>query len=155
MGKYLGEVLPPNIFEFFQKKSMTGIASTVDEDGFPRGAPMSMFYALDNQNILMAVQNRSGTFKNAGATGKIALSFIGSDDIAFSLQANAVVFRENMENSKHMGILLLRCRSVKSDVAVDVKVKEGMKTPWRSDYWKEFVIKLLAELRSYTLEDIE
>ena len=89
MGKYLGEVLPPNIFAFFRKDTMTGIASTVDKDGFPNGAPMSMFYALDDRHILMAVQNKSRTFQNAGFTGKIALSFIASGDIAFTLQGNA------------------------------------------------------------------
>ena len=154
MGKYLGEVLPANIFAFFCHATMTGIASTVDKDGFPNGAPMSMFYALDNRHILMAVQNKSRTFQNADSTGKIALSFIASGDIAFTLQAYSQIFRHQMKKSKNMGILLLQCRSVKSDVAIDVEVKEGIKTPFRSPRWEEFVTNLLNELRSYTIEDI-
>ncbi|MBC7074705.1 MAG: pyridoxamine 5'-phosphate oxidase family protein [Syntrophomonadaceae bacterium] len=154
MGKFLGDRLPENICTFFQGKTMTGIVSTVDEDGTPRGAPMSMFYALNDKFMLMAAQNRSRTFKNAQERGKIALTFVGAGDMAFTVQASARVFREQMQNSEHMGILLLEINTVKSDVACDVEVKEGIQITFRSPRWKEFAVKLLGELRSYSLEDV-
>lgn len=155
MGKVLGDCLPENIYQFFREKSMTGIASTVDEDGYPRGAPMSMFYALDVKTMLMGVQNRAQTFKNAEREGKIALSFIGGGDAAFTIRGRVKVFKQRMENSKYIGLLAVEVESVKSDVAADVEVTEGIKIKFRSAEWKDLIKKVIAELRSYTLEDVK
>ena len=57
MSNVMGDCLPDHIYQFFREDSMTGIASTVDEDGYPRGAPISTFYALDERTMLMGVQN--------------------------------------------------------------------------------------------------
>ena len=154
MGKYLGGSLPSNIFEFFHKKTMHGVVSTVDVDGFPRGAPMSLFYALDEKTMLMGAQNASFTFKNARERGKIALTFVGKGLLSLTIQGDTGVFKEKMENSRHMGILWVKIKSVKSDVADDVEVSEGIKTEFRSPQWQEFVINLLKELRTYTIEDL-
>jgi len=154
MGNILGEVLPPNIYEFFTNNTMTGVASTVDEDGYPRGAPMSMFYALDEHTMLMAVQNRSATFNNAQLRGKIALTFISSGDSAFTIKADAQVFKECMDNSEYIGIIFLKIKTVKNDTADDVEVKEGIKIKFRTTRGKEYMSKILDELRSYSLENM-
>jgi hypothetical protein len=59
------------------------------------------------------------------------------------------VFKEKMENSKYIGILCLEIKNLKSNVADDVEVKEGLKLAFRSQRWKDFVDRILAELRSY------
>ncbi len=148
MGNIIGLELPANLYKFFKINTMTGVASTVDEDAYPRGAPMSMFYAPDARTLLMAVQNQSATFANARRSGRIALTFIGGGDSAFTIQADVKVFKESMENSKYIGILYLHIRSVKSNVADDVEVKEGIKIAFRSERWKEYISRILDELRS-------
>lgn len=154
MGKTLGDRLPENIYQFFRTKTMTGVASTIDEDSYPRGAPMSMFYALDERNMLMGVQNRSQTFKNAAREGKIALTFVGGGDMAFTIRGRSRVFKERMATNKYIGLLVVEVEAVKSDVADDVEVTEGLKLKFRSSEWKEHIKKVLEELRSYTLEDV-
>jgi hypothetical protein len=134
---------------------MTGVASTIDEDGYPRGAPMSLFYAINDQTLLMGSQNRSQTFKNAQRVGKIALTFINEGDIAFTIRGKSRVFKNTMESSKYLGILVVEIEAVKSDVAVDVEVSEGIKYTYRSQKWEDFITSVLKELRSYTLKDIE
>ncbi len=151
MGNLMGSELPANIYEFFKVNTMTGVASTVDDDGYPRGAPMSMFYALDEKTMLMAVQNQSATFSNARNRGRIALTFISGGDSAFTIQADVKVYKEIMENSKYIGILCLDIKTVKSNVADDVEVKQGIKIVFRSERWKEYISKILDELRSCTL----
>ncbi len=151
MGNIMGSELPANLYEFFKVNTMTGVASTVDDDGYPRGAPMSMFYAPDTKTILMAVQNQSATFHNACSRGTIALTFISGGDSAFTIQAEVKVYKEIMENSKYIGVLCLNIKNVKSNVADDVEVKEGIKIVFRSQRWKEYISKILSELRSYTL----
>jgi hypothetical protein len=149
MDKKMGSELPTRLYQFFKENTMTGVASTVDEDGFPRGAPISMFYAVDEKTILMGVQNGSATFRNARRHGLIALTFISGEDSVFTIQAEVKVFKEKMENSKYIGILCLEIKNVKSNVADDVEVKEGLKLAFRSQRWKDFVDRILAELRSY------
>ena len=149
MDKKMGSELPANLYQYFKENTMTGVVSTMDDDGFPRGAPMSMFYAVDEKTILMAVQNGSATFRNARGHGRMALTFVSGGDSAFTIQAEVKVFKEKMENSKYIGILCLELKNVKSNVADDVEVKEGIKLAFRSRGWKEFIGRILAELRSY------
>jgi predicted pyridoxine 5'-phosphate oxidase superfamily flavin-nucleotide-binding protein len=150
----MGDCLPDHIYQFFREDSMTGIASTVDEDGYPRGAPISTFYALDERTMLMGVQNGANTFINAEREGKIALSFICGGDAAFTIRGRVKVFREKMDSSKYLGLLAVDVISVKSNVAEDVEVTEGVKIRFRSPKWEEFIKKVTAELQSFTLEEV-
>lgn len=154
MAEVLGERLPGNLYQFFRESTMTGVASTIDSSGFPRGAPISMFYAPDDQLLLMGVQNRSQTFENAAREGKIAVTFIGGGDMAFSIQGKCRVFKQQMDCSRHVGILVVFIESVKSNVAVDVEVRMGIKVEFRSTQWEELINKLLAELRGCTREQV-
>jgi len=155
MAKKIEKRLQPNLLQFFQSNTMTGVASTIDMDGYPRGAPMSLFYALNDQTLLMGTQNRSQTFQNAQRTGTIALTFIGGGDAAFTIRGRVRVFKEKMTCSDYIGILVVNIEAVKSDVAVDVEVTEGIKISYRSPKWEAFIEGVLAELRSYTLTDIQ
>lgn len=154
VGSFLGERLPANVYESFREKMMTGVVSTVDDDGYPRGAPVSLFYALDDKTMLVGVQNRSQTYKNSVRESKIALTFISGGDLAFTIRGKARVFKEQMKSSKFIGILVVDVEFVKSDVAVDVEVTEGIKLKVRSPEWKEFLANVFSELRSYTLDDV-
>lgn len=148
------ERLPANIYAYFQNQTMTGVASTIDEDGYPRGAPMSLFYAPSDNILLMGTQNRSQTFKNTVRVGKIALTFINEGDIAFTIRGKARVFKEVMESNKYLGIIVVEIEAVKSDVAVDVEVSEGIKYVYRAKAWEDMINGVLAELRAYTAEDV-
>ncbi|NPV93035.1 MAG: hypothetical protein HPY50_19890 [Firmicutes bacterium] len=154
MAEVLGDRLPANLYQFFSRTTMTGVASTIDSSGLPRGAPMSMFYAPDEKMLLMGVQNRSATFENATREGKIALTFIGGGDMAFSIQGRARVFKQQMESSRYVGIIAVFIESVKSNVADDVEVKKGIKVEFRSPQWEELIRKVLAELRGCTREQV-
>lgn len=154
VGRFLEERLPANVYESFREKMMTGVVSTVDDDGYPRGAPVSLFYALDDKTMLVGVQNRSQTYKNSVRESKIALTFISGGDLAFTIRGKARVFKEQMKSSKFIGILVVDVEFVKSDVAVDVEVTEGIKLKVRSPEWKEFLANVFSELRSYTLDDV-
>lgn len=156
MSPVVGDRLPANIYEYFRAKIMrTGVVSTVDEDGYPRGAPMSLFYALDDQTLLMGAQNRSQTFKNVERTGKIALTFLGGGDVAFTIRGKCRVFKTTMETSKYLGILVVEVEAVKSDVAIDVEVTDGIQYTYRSQKWEDFVNRVLDELWGYTLADVK
>ncbi len=153
MGK-VEERLPANIYEYFQNQTMTGVASTIDEDGYPRGAPMSLFYAPSDKILLMGNQNRSQTFKNTVRLGKIALTFINEGDVAFTIRGRARVFKEVMESNKYLAVIAVEIEAVKSDVAVDVEVSEGIKYTYRSQKWEDMINAVLAELRAYSAEDV-
>jgi flavin reductase (DIM6/NTAB) family NADH-FMN oxidoreductase RutF len=147
----MGDSLPDNIYQYFRTETMTGVVSTVDEDGFPRGAPMSLFYARDAKTLLMAAQNRSQTFINARREGKIALTFVGGGDVAFTIQGRTRMLKEKMDASEHMGVLVVDIDGVKSDTAVDAEVTEGIKIQFRSDKWKNFFDRVLNELQNCSL----
>jgi len=154
MDKYTGDRLPPVLYQFFAEDTMVGVAATVDEDGFPRGAPMSQFYAPGERVMLMAVQNRSRTWQNAVRTGKLALTFMGAKNLVFSIQGYARVFRENMQTNPYLGILVVDITKVNSNQACDVVVTGGISTQFINQEWQRRLETWLAELRSYTLEDV-
>ncbi len=154
MSKYRGDRLPPVLYEFFAADTMVGVAATVDEDDFPRGAPMSQFYAPGDRVLLMAVQNKSATYKNAVRSGKIALTFMGANNLVFTIQGTARVFKESMQSNPNLGILVADIKEVNSNEACDVVVTGGISTQFISPRWQQLLQTWLAELRSYTLEDI-
>ncbi len=154
MSKYRGERLPPVLYEFFAVDTMVGVVSTVDEDDFPRGAPMSQFYAPGDRVMLMAAQNQSATYKNAVRSGKIALTFMGANNLVFSIRGAARVFKESMQSNPNLGILAVDIKEVNSNEACDVVVTGGISTRFVSRRWQQLLQTWLAELRSYNLEDV-
>ncbi|MDD4776351.1 MAG: pyridoxamine 5'-phosphate oxidase family protein, partial [Syntrophomonas sp.] len=154
MDKYTGDRLPPVLYQFFAEDTMVGVAATVDADGFPRGAPMSQFYAPGERVMLMAVQNRSRTWQNAVRTGKLALTFMGANNLVFTIQGYIRVFRENMRTNPYLGILVVDITKVNGNQACDVVVTGGISTQFINQEWRRRLETWLAELRSYTLEDV-
>ena len=155
MSKYRGDCLPPVLYQFLAVDTMVGVVSTVDEDDFPRGAPMSQFYAPGERILLMAAQNKSATYKNAVRSGKIALTFMGANNLVFTIQGEARVFKESMQSNPNLGILAVDIKEVNSNEACDVVVTGGISTQFISPRWQQLLETWLAELRSYTLEDIK
>lgn len=154
MAKYFGDRLPPLLYQFFAADTMVGVVGTVDEDGYPRGAPMSQFYAPGDQVMLMAAQNQSRTYTNAVRSGKIALTFMGANNLVFTVQGTVRVFREIMQSNPNLGILMVNIKEVNSNEACDVVVTGGISTEFVSERWQRLMETWLAELRSYTMADI-
>lgn len=154
MAKYFGDRLPPVLYQFFAADTMVGVVGTVDEDGYPRGAPMSQFYAPGDQVMLMAAQNQSRTYTNAVRSGKIALTFMGANNLVFTVQGTVRVFREIMQSNPNLGILMVNIKEVNSNEACDVVVTGGISTEFVSERWQRLMETWLAELRSYTMADI-
>jgi len=154
MGQYVGDRLSPMLFQFLAVETMVGVVGTVDADGFPRGVPMSQFYAPGDQVMLMAAQNQSRTFENAVRTGKIVLTFMGANNLVFSVQGNVSVFRPAMQTNPNLGILAVYIHEVTSNEACDVIVTGGITTQFRSPRWQQLLESWLQELRSYTMADI-
>lgn len=154
MSKYFGDCLPPILYQFFAADTMVGVVSTVDKDGFPRGAPMSQFYAPGERVMLMAAQNKCRTYENAVRSGKIALTFMGANNLVFTIKGTVRVFRECMRSNHNLGILVVDIKEVHSNEACDVVVTGGISTEFISELWRQRMETWLSELRSYTLEDI-
>lgn len=154
MAKYSEDRLPPVLYQFFAADTMVGVVGTVDEDGYPRGAPMSQFYAPGDQVMLMAAQNQSRTYTNAVRSGKIALTFMGANNLVFTVQGTVRVFREIMQSNPNLGILMVNIKEVNSNEACDVVVTGGISTEFVSERWQRLMETWLAELRSYTMADI-
>ncbi len=154
MAKYFGDRLPLVLYQFFAADTMVGVVGTVDEDGYPRGAPMSQFYAPGDQVMLMAAQNQSRTYTNAVRSGKIALTFMGANNLVFTVQGTVRVFREFMQSNPKLGILAVNIKEVNSNEACDVVVTGGISTEFVSGHWQRLMETWLAELRSYTMADI-
>lgn len=154
MSKYKDDRLPPVLYDFFTVDTMVGVVCTTDEDGFPRGAPMSQFYAPGDTVLLMAAQNQSQTYVNALRTGKIALTFMGANNLVFSVQGKVRVFKDAMRTNQNLGILAVFITEVNSNEACDVVVTGGIETQFRSPRWQELLESWLAELRGYSLDDL-
>lgn len=115
---------------------------------------MSQFYAPGDQVMLMAAQNQSRTYTNAVRSGKIALTFMGANNLVFTVQGTVRVFREFMQSNPNLGILAVNIKEVNSNEACDVVVTGGISTEFVSERWQRLMETWLAELRSYTMADI-
>lgn len=155
MGEVWGDRLPDDICRYFRANTMTGVASTIDQNGYPRGAPMSMYYALDDKHLLMGAQNGSLTFKNAVRRGSIALSFIVGGGTSSTVQGRVQLFKDTLKSSDLFGALLIEIESVKSNMDDGIEVvTDGIKVKFLTPGMSETVERVMVELRNYTLEEI-
>lgn len=145
MAKYLGEQLNDKIINVFNTKFLTVMLATVDDDGFPRIAPVSIFSVKDSKTILMGMQANCRSAQNIKRNGMLMLSLCEENDLAVGIKGKARMIKE-MNSFKGGGIFEIEVLEVKDDSAIDVKVVKGVTLELRDSRWLKLITRAVEEL---------
>lgn len=133
------------VIKVLKTRFLAAMLATVDEDGFPRIAPVSLFAVRDSKTILMAMQKECQSARNIRRDGKVMLSLCEEGDITVGIKGKATMLRE-MSAFKGGAIFQIEVLEVKNDAAVDVEVVSGVRMKLRNPRWLKIITAAAREL---------
>ncbi|NIO16460.1 MAG: hypothetical protein GTN70_05610 [Deltaproteobacteria bacterium] len=122
------------------------IVGTVNEDGTPNTAPMSLFYCPDDRTVVAGMVRTSRTVANIRREGKLIVEVIFGDDIAFGISGVGSILKDPLDCSDATLAIEIAVTGVKRDTSPAQKITSGAKMSPRSEKAVEYEQAVLAEL---------
>jgi hypothetical protein len=146
MSKIIGDALPREVIELFNKELTTVIVATINPEGLPHAMPVHLLAAPDEKTVRMALVKAHQTTANIKDNGKAFITVLDGPDLAMGIRGSARVVREPMEGSAAMCMIEFKVEQIKSDTTPTVIVKEGVRTEHRSAKTTDFFRVMFDEL---------
>jgi len=146
MSKILGNTLPKEVVELFNKELTTAIISTVTEEGVPHAMPVHLMAAPDNKTIRLSLMKVHQTIANIKHNSKAFITVLEGPDIAIGIKGSAKVIREPMNGNNAMCMVEFKVEEIKSDTTPTVIVNTGVRTTHRTEKTKNFFRGMFDEL---------
>lgn len=138
MSKIIGDSLPPEVVDLFNKELTTVIVSTVTEDGVPHAMPVHLLAAPNDKTIRMSLVKGHQTVANIKNNGQAFITVLEATDLAMGIRGTAKVVREPMNNNPAMCMVEFKVEQIKSDTTPTVIVTQGVRTQHRTEKTANF-----------------
>jgi len=122
------------------------IVGTVNEDGSPNTAPMSLFYATDEKTIVAGMVKTSQTVANIKRDGRCIIEVLYEGDIGFGILGRGTVAKEPLECNAAMLALKIEVDGVKKDTSPAQIITAGPTSTPRSEKAVEFEKAAMQEI---------
>ena len=119
---------------------------TVNEDGSPNTAPMSLFYCPDEKTIVAGMVGSSRTVGNIRRDGRLMIEVLFEGDVGFGIRGKGTVVRDAMACSEATVVVRIDVESVKRDTSPAQIITSGPKCTPRSERGVEYEKATWAEL---------
>jgi len=125
---------------------VVSVVGSINEDGSPNTAPISLFYCPNKKIIYMGMVTDSTTIQNIKRDGRIIIETIYAGDISFGISAKATVIKEPLESNSKTAAVRVDVQSVKRDTSPAQMILGGIKTMPRTDRAAEYEKMVLKEI---------
>jgi len=149
MSKILGNTLPPEVKDLFNRETTSVVLSTLTPEGYPHAMPVHLLCAPDEKTILMALVKNHQSTLNIKDNGKAMITALDGEDIAVGIKGAAKVVKEPMDANKAMVAIEFQVQEVKSDTTPTVIVTQGVRFKHRSEKTSDFFRTCFDELYTY------
>ena len=122
------------------------IVGTVNEDGTPNTAPMSLFYSPDEKIIIAGMVKTSQTVANIKRNGHLIIEVLSEGDISFGILGRGEVTKEPLDCSDATLAIEIEVKGVKRDTSPAQIVTSGPKSTPRSDKAVEYEKSVWQEI---------
>ena len=122
------------------------IVGTVNEDGTPNTAPMSLFYSPDEKTIIAGMVKTSQTVANIKRNGHLIIEVLSEGDISFGILGRGKVIKEPLDCSDATLAIKIAVNGVKRDTSPAQIVTSGPKSTPRSDKAVEYEKAAMGEI---------
>ena len=147
MAKHVGVKLPDDLIEYLKKEHALGMLATFSEKGIPNTTPIQCIYPKGQESLLMSIHKEHTGYHNMVWQKKIMLSFLGENNIAYSVLGRAGVVRAPSLVHPLMNIIRIDIIDIKSDRSILTKVEQGVQWSYTSAEAEELVRNLYLELK--------
>lgn len=143
-----GEEKIVNLVKLFNENpnKIVSVIGSVNEDGSPNTAPISLFYCADEKTIYTGMVAGSTTIKNILSDGRVIIETIYKKDISYGILGTATVIKEKLESNSRTAAVKIDVQSVKRDTSPAQVITEGIKTVPRSEKAAEYEKAVLKEI---------
>lgn len=149
MSKILGNTLPQEVKDLFNREETSVVLSTITPEGYPHAMPVHLLCAPDDKTILIALVKNHQTTLNIKDNGKAMITALDGEDIAVGIKGKACVAKEPMDANKAMALIEFEVTEVKSDTTPTVIVTQGVRFKHRSEKTSDFFRMCFDELYKY------
>jgi len=122
------------------------IVGTINEDGSPNTAPMSLFHAKDEQTIVAGMVKTSQTVANIRRDGRLIIEVLYEGDIGFGILGKGEIFKEPLDCSNVTLAVKIAVSDVKRDTSPAQVITSGPKCTPRSEKAVEYEKAVISEL---------
>jgi hypothetical protein len=119
---------------------------TVNEDGSPNTAPISLFYAPEDKTIIAGMVKTSQTVANIKRDGRLIIEVLYEGDIGFGILGQGKIIKEPLDCSDATLVVKIEVSGVKRDTSPAQIVTSGPKSTLRSEKAGEYEKAVLNEI---------
>ena len=119
---------------------------TVNEDGWPNTAPMSLFYCPDERTIVAGMVRESQTAINIRRDGRVIIEVVFGGDVVFGIRGKGSVLMESLKCNEATMAMKIEVVSVKRDTSPAQIVTSGPSCTPRSERAREYEKSVWDEL---------
>ena len=122
------------------------IIGTVNKDGSPNTAPMSLFYSKDNDTIIAGMLKNSQTVANIKRDGRLIMEVLYEGDIGYGILGRGEIAKERLECNAAMLAVKIDVTGVKRDTSPAQIIESGPRSTPRSEKAVEFNKAAIQEI---------
>jgi hypothetical protein len=143
-----GEETVHDMKEIFNRNPnrVISIVGTVNEDGSPNTAPMSLFHAVDDKTIVAGMMRKCRTVENLKRDGRLIIEVLFEGDVSLGIFGTANVIKEPLSGSEAMLAVKIDVNGVKRDTSPAQIVISGPRSKPRTDKAVEFEKSMWQEI---------
>ena len=147
MAKHVGVKLPEELVTFLKSEFAFGILATFSEKGLPHTTPIQSIYPRGLESILISIHKDHMGYHNMVWQKKVMMSFLGENNVAYSVLGRAGVVRAPSQVHPLMNVVRIDIIDIKSDRSVLTRVESGLRWSYTSWEAEELVNALKTELK--------
>ncbi|MBW2620208.1 MAG: pyridoxamine 5'-phosphate oxidase family protein [Deltaproteobacteria bacterium] len=122
------------------------VMGTVNEDGSPNTAPISLFYAPEDKTIIAGMVKTSQTVSNIKRDGRLIIEVLYEGDIVFGILGQGKITKEPLDCSDATLAVKIEVSGVKRDTSPAQIITSGPKSTLRSEKAGEYEKAVLNEI---------
>ena len=147
MAKHVGVQLPEDLMAYLKSEKAVGILATFSEKGVPHTTPLQCIYPKGSEGLLLAIHKEHTGYHNMVWQKKVMISFLGENNIAYSVLGRAGVVRAPSMVHPLMNVVRVDIIDIKCDRSILTRVENGPLWEYTSSEARDLLNSLFGELK--------
>ena len=147
MAKHVGVKLPQDLIDALNSEKTVAILATFSERGLPHTTPVQCVYPKGEESLILSIHKEHQGYHNLVWQKKVMLSFLGENNVAYSVLGRAGVVRAPSAVHPLMNVVRVDIIDIKCDRSILTRVESGPTWSYTSPEAQELIGSLYGELR--------
>ncbi|MCL4380518.1 pyridoxamine 5'-phosphate oxidase family protein [Candidatus Dependentiae bacterium] len=152
MTKHVGIKLPEDLIALLKECRTIAVLGTFSEKGFPSTTPVQCLYPKGNESLLLSINKDHEGYHNMVWQKKVTLTFLGDNNIAYTILGRAGVVRAPSVVHPLMNVVRIDIIDVKSDESALVRIDRGVTWSYTCSEAQELLEGLYSELKELAIK---